>query len=127
MVGNKRDNEAAELQHRIHIDKFTGGVMHGSLFAEKNVHGDLTMKITIQEFEHADAAAGLLLLALRDLAAGLMNLGSGYSVGKGFIHVIGIEIRRGEEAVFIDWEDREMEGAEHIIHNCLQKLKTSEG
>ena len=127
VVGNQKDNEAADLQHRIHIDKFTGGVIHGSLFAEKNVHGSLTMEISIQESEHADAAAGLLLLALRDLAAGLMNLGSGYSVGKGYIHVIEIEIRRGEETVLINWEKQEMKGSEQIIHDCLQKLKTSEG
>ena len=77
--------------------------------------------------KQAVLAAGLLLLALRDLAAGLMNLGSGYSVGKGYIHVIDIEIRRGEETVLINWEKQEMKGSEQIIYDCLQKLKISEG
>lgn len=123
VVGEQKSNAEADLQHRIHIDKFTGGVMHGSHFMEKNVHGGLTMEITIQEFDHADAAAGLLLLALRDLAAGLINLGSGYSVGKGFLDVDQIEIRKGEEAVFLNYKDGTIAGADSIITECLQQLK----
>ena len=37
VIGKKEENDKKALSHRIHIDKFTGGVMHGSLFTEKNV------------------------------------------------------------------------------------------
>lgn len=96
VVGKMQENEAANLEHRIHIDKFTGGVMHGSLFSEKNIFGELQIDIRIENKSKGDykpeATLGLLLFALRDLAIGQISLGSGYSVGKGVIDVSRIEI-----------------------------------
>lgn len=92
VVGNIKDNDKVNLEHRIHIDKFTGGVMQGSLFSEKNIFGELQIDIRISCNNNPEASLGLLVLALRDLAIGQMNLGSGYSVGKGIIDVKEIEI-----------------------------------
>jgi CRISPR/Cas system CSM-associated protein Csm3 (group 7 of RAMP superfamily) len=80
------------LSHRIHIDKFTGGVMHGGKFSERNAHGHLSLKIVIRDQNQPDATCGLLLFALRDLAIQTMNLGGGYSVGKGMILVDQIRV-----------------------------------
>lgn len=78
------------ISHRIHIDKFTGGVIHGGLFSEKNVAGSMSIRIAIKNNKSADIAdkvCGLLIMALRDLAIGAMSVGGGYSVGKGILSV----------------------------------------
>lgn len=92
VVGEIEKNDNANLEHRIHIDKFTGGVMQGSLFSEKNIFGELQIDMRINSSNNPEVTLGLLILALRDLAIGQMNLGSGYSVGKGIIKVKEIEI-----------------------------------
>lgn len=68
---------------RIRINKFTGGVMRGGLFSEEPVCGDVSFHISVP----ADCPAGCLLIfyALRDLGMGLYSLGSGGSVGRGYI------------------------------------------
>jgi CRISPR/Cas system CSM-associated protein Csm3 (group 7 of RAMP superfamily) len=101
VVGEKSENDEAPLSHRIHIDKFTGGVMHGGKFAEKNVHGDVVLHMQIRKDREAeadntsadaDATCGLLLYAIRDLAIHTMSLGSGYNIGKGMIDVGEIKV-----------------------------------
>lgn len=87
IVGDREENDKMPLSHRIHIDKFTGGVMQGGLFSEKNVAGELTIHIAIRDKNDPSQTCGLLLMALRDLAIGVMNIGGGYNVGKGIIDV----------------------------------------
>ena len=70
---------------RIRINRFTGGVMRGGLFVEEPVSGALTLQIAVPADE--EAGCMLLLYALRDLAIGLYNLGSGGSIGRGFLRV----------------------------------------
>ncbi len=80
------------LRHRIHIDKFTGGVMSRALFSERNASGETEIIIRILNKYDPDATLGLLLFALRDLASNLYNLGNGYATGKGFLKVSSIRI-----------------------------------
>lgn len=120
-------------QYRIHVDKFTGGVMHGGLFSEKTVGGDISAEILVRNGTCSDAAAGLLLLALRDLAVGMINIGSGYNVGRGFITADKVSISalqdgaKTKEAV-ISFADLRNEGGDkiedldHVINSCLQAL-----
>ena len=70
---------------RIRINRFTGGVMRGGLFVEEPVSGTLTLQVAVPADE--EAGCMLLLYALRDLASGLYNLGSGGSIGRGFLQV----------------------------------------
>ncbi len=70
---------------RIRINRFTGGVMRGGLFIEEPVSGTLTLQVAVPADE--EAGCMLLLYALRDLAIGLYNLGSGGSIGRGFLQV----------------------------------------
>ena len=101
----KIDNEEYKkneiIRHRIHIDKFTGGVIASELFAEKNTCGKLSIEIKIMngitDKAETDATLGLLLLALRDLTVKNMSFGGGYSVGKGFIDVDEITISDSEK------------------------------
>lgn len=69
---------------RIRINRFTGGVIRGGLFTEEPLRCDLELRISAPD---APADCGLLLHALRDLGAGLYNLGSGGAIGRGYVQV----------------------------------------
>ena len=132
-------NIKRKRQYRIHIDKFTGGVMQGGLFSEEPLSGDISIKILVGfggNKELADAAAGLLILALRDLGAGMFNIGSGYSIGRGFIDIEKVKIRtvtdqtnkgRSEEIDFRKKdggkeEDHSGSSKDSIVRKCLLAL-----
>lgn len=130
VVGDRKENDLAELSHRIHIDKFTGGVMDGGLFHEKNVSGNLEFHISIKDRNHPDRTCGLLLMALRDLAIGMMNIGSGYNVGKGIIDVRKItvkDLKNGQKAVICYKKDGEtvqgITDGDKIIERCIKALQ----
>ena len=69
---------------RIRINKFTGGVVRGGLFKEEPVSSEV--KLTVSTPDDPIACA-LVLYALRDLGAGLYNLGSGGAIGRGYMMV----------------------------------------
>jgi CRISPR/Cas system CSM-associated protein Csm3 (group 7 of RAMP superfamily) len=127
--GQKPEDQKPQTfcRHRIHIDKFTGGVMQGGLFYEQNVFGVVTLRISIDDRQNPDQSCGLLVLALRDLSVHMMNLGSGYNVGKGFLQVEKIRItncRTGDSAVIHPSRtSNAVEDQTGIITNCLQSLK----
>lgn len=128
VVGNKADNDMAKIKNRIHIDKFTGGVMHGSLFNEKNVSGKVEFHIGINNRNNPDSTCGLLLLALRDMAAGVMSVGGGYSVGKGIIDVEQIVIHdfiHGNKAE-IEWKSGTITDESEIVSRCIKKVQSKE-
>ena len=125
VVGNKENNENVPLQHRIHVDKFTGGVMTGGLFSEKNIVGDLKLEIMVSENPYTDEAAGLLLLALRDLSAGLFNIGSGYNIGKGYIDVETIKIIKGVKEAVIRIHENQIDDPSGMIPSVLAALSNA--
>lgn len=128
VVGNREDNDRAKIKNRIHIDKFTGGVMHGGLFNEKNVSGRVEFHIAIHNRHFPDSTCGLLLMALRDMAIGVMSVGGGYSVGKGIIDVDQIVIRdniRGNEAA-IDFRNDRITDESEIVSRCIKAVRTKE-
>lgn len=108
IIGEKAANEAAVRRTRIHIDKFTGGVMQQAMFCEQNAYGDISFNIRINKDENADAALALIVFALRDLSIGAFNLGSGYSIGKGFINIetITIQTMKGGTVTIFPQEQR---------------------
>lgn len=77
--------ETGLVQHRIAIDRFTGGVYPGALFNEQPAFGDEATAVTIEVavVDPADAEVGLLLLLLKDLWTGDLPLGGEQSVGRG--------------------------------------------
>ena len=127
IVGEKEDNDTAEISYRIHIDKFTGGVFQKELLAEKNISGNLRFKITIADRNNPDKTCGLLLMALRDLGIGTMNIGSGYSTGKGIIKVSQILLndRRSGERAVIDFQKNRIEN-ETMISRCILSIQEKE-
>ena len=122
-IGKKEDNDMAPLQHRVHIDKFTGGVMHGGKFSQKNIAGDFVMEIKIIDKNDPDVTCALLVLALRDLMIGTFNLGSGYNVGHGFVDIDKVEIKagNGESA---ELTKNGVTDGKNIIADCLKALSS---
>ncbi len=125
VVGDMEENDLAPLRKRIHIDKFTGGVINGGLFCEKNIAGRLVLRIVIDDKNGPACTCGLLLMALRDMAIGTMSLGSGYGVGKGIISVKEITVRScksGAQAV-LDFENGTVGDAHMVIEECMKALR----
>lgn len=69
---------------RIRINRFTGGVIREGLFTEEPLSCGVELCVSAPD---EPAACGLLLYALRDLGLGLYNLGSGGSIGRGYLAV----------------------------------------
>lgn len=89
------EGEKTQEVSRIRLDKFTGGVMRRGLFSEAPISGTIRIKITVPA-KYA-AICGLMLYALRDLAMGLYNLGSGFAIGRGFLKVEKITAENGTQ------------------------------
>ncbi len=85
------DNAVESRIARIHINRFTGGVMRKGLFYESPLSRSIRLQITVPA-ERKDGCL-LVLYALRDLGLGLYNLGSGGSVGRGFLNVDSIVVK----------------------------------
>lgn len=124
VVGKKEDNDNNRLTHRIHIDKFTGGVMHGGLFTEKSIYGKLTFHIRVLNKNNPDRTLGLLLLALRDMASGLYNIGSGSNVGRGFLALQELTITAGDgKTAQINFSDNKIKDENGMIKSCLRAVR----
>jgi CRISPR/Cas system CSM-associated protein Csm3 (group 7 of RAMP superfamily) len=84
----------SELQSRIKIDRFTGGVMTGALFDSMPLFSKgeeiKDIKITIADYE--DYEAGLMLLVLKDLWTGDLAVGGEKNVGRGVFEGISATI-----------------------------------
>lgn len=127
VIGTREANEKAVLRHRIHIDKFTGGVFDKEIFSEKNAYGDVQFKIDIRNKNNPDAALGLVLLALRDLAVHTLSVGNGFANGKGFINVKNITVlgEQNQQLVSIDIEEQNVNTADPagVIKKSLTALR----
>ena len=116
----------ASVDHKIHIDKFTGGVMNKALVTENTIGGEITFRINILNMKSPDKTCAVLLMVLRDLANGQFNIGSGYASGKGFIDVHTITVNAGQEEAVLDFEDGTVTDEHQIIRRCMDSLKRKE-
>lgn len=120
-IGNKEDNDKVQVQSRIHIDKFTGGVMYGSLFSEKPACGALTIRVELEG--GLDRESGLLLMALRDLAMGIVPVGSGSSIGRGYLKGEKITVKKGDQTLAqIDCKAGRIVSGSQYVEQCLKAL-----
>ena len=116
----------ASVDHKIHIDKFTGGVMNKALVTENTIGGEITFRINILNMKAPDKTCAILLMVLRDLANGQFNIGSGYASGKGFIDVHTIMVDTGQEEAVLDFESGTVTDEHAIIRRCMDSLKRKE-
>ncbi len=79
------ENTQDLVQNRITIDRFTGGVLDGALFAEQPIfpNSDTQVTIHLQLKQATCSEVGLLLLLLKDLWTGDLTIGGGGNIGRG--------------------------------------------
>ena len=123
VIGTQKSNDAMPLRHRIHIDKLTGGVIHGGKFSERNVAGEFDVRIMVRSHNNAKQSMGLLLFALRDLAVGTMSVGGGSNVGKGFLDVDEITVDHQGEQSTIHIRNQKIDDKSGLIRDCLDSLR----
>jgi len=91
-----------ELQTRIRVDRFTGGVIEGGLFDSMPIFApkqDKAMTLHFDVRNYKEYEAGLLLLVLKDLWSGDLAVGGEKSIGRG--------VFQGERAVIV-WDDEQI-------------------
>ncbi len=110
---------------RIRINRFTGGVIRGGLFAEEPLSGEVRLHISARA-KH-EACYALLVYALRDLGLGLYGLGSGDAIGRGYIAVKQIKVQApdGRKAAIAFDKNRVMriEDADGLLNEWQQAWK----
>lgn len=115
------DGGERSSQKRIHIDKFTGGVMYGGLFSETPAYGKLQIRVDLED--ENKKAAGLLLMALRDLGLGILPLGSGSSIGRGYISGTELLVKDGTEVIAkINLKSRQIELGADLIAEYVKAV-----
>lgn len=95
----------AELQTRIKIDRFTGGVIEGALFDSMPVFAPeqaeyLTLRMEIDDYH--DSEAGLLLLVLKDFWSGDLPVGGEKNIGRGVFQGVQAEINWDDKSIKIE-------------------------
>ncbi len=119
-IGNTKKNDEVRPQTRIHMDKFTGGVMYGHLFNEKPAFGAVKICVDVENGQSA-RGLGLLLLAMRDLGLGILPVGSGNSIGRGYISGENLKISRGEKSLAeIDLAGGKIRSGADVIREYLR-------
>jgi CRISPR/Cas system CSM-associated protein Csm3 (group 7 of RAMP superfamily) len=106
----KLPDYTSEMQSRIKIDRFTGGVMPGALFDSMPLFskGEEIKDIKITITDYKDYEAGLMLLVLKDLWTGDLAVGGEKNVGRGVFEGIKAEIF---------WQKNNDKGDATIINN----------
>lgn len=132
-----------EIQHRIQIDRFTGGVIDGALFdsmpiwSRENNDPMVTLDLEIKDFE--DWEAGLMLLVLKDLWNGDLAVGGEKNVGRGVLQGLSaiisfddriIKMRQEGDNLLLHyqgnnpkWDDSIAELLEEKVVSLLKHLK----
>ncbi len=97
-----------ELQARIKVDRFTGGVIEGGLFdsmpifapSEESKKSIITLQIKVENYIKREA--GLLLLVLKDLCSGNLAIGGEKNIGRGVFEGVDIEISWDNEKIILE-------------------------
>ena len=111
----KQNNFPAELQTRIKVDRFTGGVIESALFESMPIFApeqskNISIQIDIDNYEPSEA--GLILLVLKDLWNGDLAIGGEKNIGRGVFE--GVEAK-------IKWDDKQI-----ILQKDVDKLSENE-
>ena len=115
-----------EEQHRIRVDRFTGGVMNGALFTDhplRNTKGEkLTFPLHIRIKDCTDSEAGLAMLLVKDLMTGQVTMGANRTIGCGRIRGNSLTIRDNDESYVIDGSGKVVTGQVETLESLVQSL-----
>lgn len=111
------------VQNRIAIDRFTGGALHGALFAEQPIFGndeaEEHLEIRLELRQPEDYEIGLLLLLLKDLWTGDLPVGGTSSIGRGRLQGKKASIKFGKDT----WTISQKSKNEPLIVKNAQDLE----
>lgn len=106
------------VQHRVAIDRFTGGALDTALFAEApQVGGDIALTLAIRKPKPEEK--GLLLLLLKDLWTGDLPIGGTSSIGRGRLRGLRADIADEGQT----WHMREQDGRIELDDTARQKFE----
>ena len=118
---------SAMTQTRNRIDRFTGSTIDSALFCEEPVwqrkrsEKTITLKACLKDCRQAEA--GLMLLLLKDLWLGNMNIGSGKGVGRGVLRGVHCQLDYAGKAYTMDDEGGfKITGDKNELEACVQAL-----
>jgi len=118
-----------EEQHRIRVDRFTGGVMNGALFADhplRNTKGEtLTFPLHIRIKDCTDSEAGLAMLLVKDVMTGQVTMGANRTIGCGRIKGTAVTVKYNGESYIIDSTGTITEGQAETLESLVQALHKS--
>lgn len=118
-----------EEQHRIRVDRFTGGVMNGALFANhplRNTKGEkLTFPLHIRIKDCTDSEAGLAMLLVKDLMTGQVTMGANRTIGCGRIKGHSVTVKYNGESYVIDGTGKVTGGQVETLESLVQALHQS--
>lgn len=117
----------AMRQTRNRIDRFTGSTIDSALFCEEPVwqreRGEQTITLKLCLKKCTQAEAGLLLLLLKDLWLGNMNIGSGKGIGRGALRGRSCAINYAGKAYSLSEEHGfTIQGDKNELEACVQAL-----
>lgn len=115
-VGRKRYS-------RIAINPFTGGVKNGAVIEEKTVLGRFTGEIHFHlsnDQKKNNVSLALLLFALRDLALQQVSIGSGASIGRGYLTFHHMKVTAENQEIFFDFNHKKIDDRNNWL-SVLQK------
>lgn len=117
----------AMSQTRNRIDRFTGSTIDSALFAEEPVWqkeraaATINLKACLKNCTQAEA--GLMLLLLKDLWLGNMNIGSGKGIGRGVLEGKHCQINyAGKEYILNEENGFSVSGDKNELEACVQAL-----
>ncbi len=122
-----------EIQSRIKIDRFSGGVVSGALFDSQPLWrkstSDSMVNIKMTLHDYHDWEAGLLLLILKDLWCGDLPVGGEKNVGRGVLQGIKATVKYPGTEIKISHErdgNLKIDGGDHKLFEHFVRKFTDE-
>lgn len=118
-------NVAAELQQRIKIDRFTGGVIKGALFDSMplwNSENGKAVQIKMSISEYKEWELGLLLLILKDLWSADLPIGGEKSIGRGVLKGVVAKIKWDSKELQLEEKNNELVFSNKELADDLNRI-----
>lgn len=121
------ENSRAKTYDRIAINPLTASVKDGTVIQEETVTGSFSMEVYFykEATVKSDMSLALFLFALRDLAFQHVSIGSGGSIGRGFLNVKEIIMQSKEREVLFNIETKQVTDEAGWLKEINQLLKTA--
>jgi len=116
--------------NKIHIDKFTGGVMNTALMGEIPVQGNTSFNVLYKKLgnsEKDNLAVGLITFALRDLGTENLAVGSGNSTGRGRFKASKMVISDSDTVIEIDFDNKSISPNKDILNRYIEAVRSYAG